>query len=147
MSHWVHFKKIFKCVGVILKTRMKLNKSLLLNLYCSFAYSYFIYCNHVWGNTYPTNLKKILYCRQKNLLESRHWWLEMSLRWHIGWCHYNALGITHLGIPGQLDISHDHLFAYHRVIFFYESKMALTRFITSMNVSHSGVIASVIAKS
>ena len=61
-------KKIAKCVGVILKARKKLNKSVLLNLYYSFAYPYFIYCNHVWGNTYPTNLKKLLYCR-KNLLE------------------------------------------------------------------------------
>ena len=50
-------KKNSKCVGVILKARKKLNKSSLLNLYYSFAYPYFIYCNHVWGNTYPTNLK------------------------------------------------------------------------------------------
>ena len=50
-------KKISKCVGVILKARKKLNKSVLLNLYYSFAYPYFIYCNHVWGNSYPTNLK------------------------------------------------------------------------------------------
>ena len=53
-------KKISKCVGVILKAQKKLNKSILLNLYYSFAHPYLIYCNHVWGNTYPTNLKK--YC-------------------------------------------------------------------------------------
>ena len=61
-------KKISKCVGFILKAR---KKSVLLNLYYSFAYPYFIYCNHVWGNTCLTNLKKLLYCR-KNLLELQH---------------------------------------------------------------------------
>ena len=58
-------KKISKCVGVILKARKKLNKSILLNLYYSFAYLYFIYCNHVCGNTYPTNLKKITVLQKK----------------------------------------------------------------------------------
>ena len=58
-------KKIAKCVGVILKARKKLNKSVLLNLYYSFAYPYFISCNHVWGNTYPTNLKKITVLQKK----------------------------------------------------------------------------------
>ena len=58
-------KKISKCVGVILKARKTLNKSVLLNLYYSFAYPYFIYCNHVWGNTYPTNLNKMFVLQKK----------------------------------------------------------------------------------
>ena len=58
-------KKISKCLGVILKARKKLNKSVLLNLYYSFAYPYFIYCNHVWGNTYPTNLNKMILLQKK----------------------------------------------------------------------------------
>ena len=58
-------KKISKCLGVILKARKKLNKSALLNLYYSFAYPYFIYCNHVWGNTYPTNLNKMIVLQKK----------------------------------------------------------------------------------
>ena len=58
-------KKISKYVGVILKARKKSNKYVLLNLYYLFAFPYFIYCNHVWGNTYPTNLKQILYCSKK----------------------------------------------------------------------------------
>ena len=58
-------KKISKCVGVILKARKKLKKSVLLNLYYSFTYPYFIYCNHVWGNTYPTNLKKNIVLQKK----------------------------------------------------------------------------------
>ena len=60
-------KKISKCVGVILKARKTLNKSVLLNLYYSFAYPYFIYCNHVWGNTYPTNLNKMFVLQKKTL--------------------------------------------------------------------------------
>ena len=58
-------KKIAKCIGIILKARKKLNKSVLLNVYYSFAYPYFIYCNHVWGNIYPTNLKKITVLQKK----------------------------------------------------------------------------------
>ena len=58
-------KKISECVGVILKARKKLNKSVLLNLYYSFAYPYFIYCNHVWGNTYPSNLNKMVVLQKK----------------------------------------------------------------------------------
>ena len=46
----------------------KLNKSVLLNLYYSFAYRYFIYCNHVWGNTYPTNLNKMIVLQKKKLI-------------------------------------------------------------------------------
>ena len=58
-------KKISKCVGVILKARKKLNKAVLLNLYYSFAYPYFIYFNHVWGNTYRTNLNKMVVLQKK----------------------------------------------------------------------------------
>ena len=50
---------------VILKARKKLNKSVLLNLYNSFAYPYFIYCNHVWGNTYPSNFNKMVVLQKK----------------------------------------------------------------------------------
>ena len=46
---------------------MKLNKSVLLNLYYSFAYPYFIYCNHVWGNTYPINLNKMVVLQKKRI--------------------------------------------------------------------------------
>ena len=62
-------KKVSKCLGVILKACKKLNKSVSLNLYHSFAYPYFIYCNHVWGNTYPANLNKMIVLQKKNWLE------------------------------------------------------------------------------
>ena len=34
-------------------------------LYYSFAYPYFVYCNHVWGNNYPTNLEKLVLVQNK----------------------------------------------------------------------------------
>ena len=45
----------------------KIAKSSLINLYHSFAYPYLIYCNHVFGNNYPTNLEN-LHLVQKKLI-------------------------------------------------------------------------------
>ena len=58
-------KKLCKCVGILAKARKKLHKSSLLTLYYSFAFPYFIYCNHVWGNTYQTNLKSLVLVQKK----------------------------------------------------------------------------------
>ena len=58
-------KKLSKCVGILAKARRKLHKSSLLTLYYSFAFPYFIYCNHVWGNTYQTNLKSLVLVQKK----------------------------------------------------------------------------------
>ena len=52
--------KLAKCAGILIKARMKLPKSSLINLYYCFAYPYLIYCNHVWGNNYPTNLERLI---------------------------------------------------------------------------------------
>ena len=52
-------KKLSKCAGIIAKARRKLHRSSLITLYYSFAYPYFIYCNHVWGNNYASTLEKI----------------------------------------------------------------------------------------
>ena len=57
--------KLSKCTGILLKARKKLPKSALISLYYSFAYPYFIYCNHVWGNTYPSNLEKVVLIQKK----------------------------------------------------------------------------------
>ena len=51
-------KKLSKCVAIISKARKKLYKPSPIMLYYSFAYPYFMYCSHVWGNNYPTNLEK-----------------------------------------------------------------------------------------
>ena len=53
-------KKLSKCVGILAKARRKLHKSSLLTLYYSFAFPNFIYCTHVGGNTYQTNLKSLV---------------------------------------------------------------------------------------
>jgi len=52
-------KKLAKCAAIFIKARKVLDKSTLINLYYSFAYPYLIYCNHIWGNTYPTCLEKL----------------------------------------------------------------------------------------
>ena len=57
--------KLSKCAGILLKARKKLNKSALISLYYSFAYPYFIYCNQVWGNTYPTNLRRMVLLQKR----------------------------------------------------------------------------------
>ena len=51
--------KISRGIGIILKSRKYLNKESLLTLYYCFIYPFLIYCNHVWGNTYKTNLSKL----------------------------------------------------------------------------------------
>ena len=58
-------KKIAKRIGILLKARKKLHRSSLISLYYSFAYPYLIYCNHVWGHSYKTNLEPIV-LMQKN---------------------------------------------------------------------------------
>ena len=58
-------KKLSKCIGILAKARKVLYKSCLINLYYTFAYPYFIYCNQVWGNAYQTNLEKNCTCAKK----------------------------------------------------------------------------------
>ena len=57
--------KLSKCAGILLKARKKLNKSALILLYYSFAYPYFIYWNQVWGDTYPTNLGRMVLLQKR----------------------------------------------------------------------------------
>ena len=58
-------KKLCKCIGILSKARRKLQKSSLISLYYSFAFPYFIYCNHVWGNTYQTNLNNAVLVQKR----------------------------------------------------------------------------------
>ena len=58
-------KKLSKCIGILAKARKVLYKSCLINLYYTFAYPYFIYCNQVWGNAYQTNLEKIVLVQKR----------------------------------------------------------------------------------
>ena len=43
----------------------KIYKSTLISLNHSFAYLYFIYCNHVWGKNYPSCLERISLIQRK----------------------------------------------------------------------------------
>ena len=52
--------KVARGLGVILKARRVLNSNSLKTLYFSFIYPFFIYCNHVWGCTYETNLRPLI---------------------------------------------------------------------------------------
>ena len=58
-------KKLSKCVAILTKARKKLEKNCLISLYYSFAYPYFIYCNHVWGSNYRTSLEKLFVLQKK----------------------------------------------------------------------------------
>ena len=58
-------KKLSKCTAILLKARKVLGKCCLTTLYYTFAYPYFIYCNHVWGNTYQTNLDRLMIIQKK----------------------------------------------------------------------------------
>ena len=53
-------KKLCKCTAILLKVRKVLHNNCLINFYYTFAYPYFIYCNNIWGNTYPTVISKTL---------------------------------------------------------------------------------------
>ena len=57
--------KISRSLGMIIKARNYLNKDGLVNLYYSFIYPYLTYCNHIWGNTYKTNLQKLVSLQNK----------------------------------------------------------------------------------
>ena len=58
-------KKLAKCIGILCKARRQFSKATLISLYFSFAYPYLMYCNHVWGNTYPTKLQKMFLLQKK----------------------------------------------------------------------------------
>ena len=61
-------KILFKCVAIIFKVRKGPYKPSLIMLYYSFAYPIFMYCNHVTGDDYPTNLEKKLVLVQTKLV-------------------------------------------------------------------------------
>ena len=37
----------------------------MINLYYAFIFPYLMYCNHIWGNTYKTNLSKLQVLQNK----------------------------------------------------------------------------------
>ena len=60
-KHCEHISsKISKSIGVLFRLKQFIPQDLLLNLYYSLVYPYFIYCNIVWSNTFS--------CHKRNLI-------------------------------------------------------------------------------
>ena len=57
--------KIARWIGMIIKARNYLNKNGLMALYYSFVYPYLMYCNHIRGFTYKTNLRRLVILQNK----------------------------------------------------------------------------------
>ena len=57
--------KISRGIVMIIEARQYLNKSGLMSLYYSFIYPYHTYCNHIWGATYKTRLKRLVMLQNK----------------------------------------------------------------------------------
>ena len=64
--------KISRGIGISLKSRKYLNEESLLTLYYCFIYPFLIYCNHVWGNTWKTNLSKLQILQKPG--SANHYW-------------------------------------------------------------------------
>ena len=52
--------KISRGLGILYRGRKFFNEKTMLTLYNVFIYPYFMYCNEVWGNTYPTYLDPLI---------------------------------------------------------------------------------------
>ena len=59
--------KIAREIGMTIKAREYLNKQGLLSLYYSFIYPYLTYCNHIWGSTYISRLRRLITLQNKAL--------------------------------------------------------------------------------
>jgi len=57
--------KIARGIGMLIKARKCLDKTTLRNLYYTFIYPYFIYCNQIWGSTYVSNIYKLTILQKK----------------------------------------------------------------------------------
>ena len=57
--------KIARGIGMLIKARPFLNKVGLMSRYYSFIYPYLTNCNHIWGATYKTRLKRLVILQNK----------------------------------------------------------------------------------
>ena len=64
--------KISRGIGMIIKARQYLNKQGLISLYYSFIYPHLTYCNHIWGSTYKTSLKRLTTLQNKAVRITAH---------------------------------------------------------------------------
>ena len=51
--------EVSRGMGMIIKARNYLTRNGLLTLYYTFVYPYLTYINHIWGNIYQSNLKRL----------------------------------------------------------------------------------------
>ena len=57
--------KVARGIGILIKARHYLSKQCLVSLYYSFIYPYLIYCNHIWGTAYVSNLSRLTILQKK----------------------------------------------------------------------------------
>ena len=57
--------KLSKCFGILCKAKRILNRNTMINLYYTFIYPYYIYCNNIWGSTYKTHLDRLFILQKK----------------------------------------------------------------------------------
>ena len=81
-------RKLSRSIGTIIKARHFLNKHGLIALYFTFLYPYLSYCNHIWGSTSKTNLKKLTTLQNKAIRIISH----MNARKNCD-AMYNEIGI------------------------------------------------------
>ena len=86
--------KIARGIGMIIKARQYLNKQGLISLYYSFIYPYLTYCNHIWGSTYKTSLKRLTTLQNKAVRIIAH------ARWRAScdpiYKHLNIMKLAHI---------------------------------------------------
>ena len=57
--------KLSRGIRMIIKANQYLNKTGLMSLYYSSIHPYLTYCNHIWGATYKTRLKRLVKLQNK----------------------------------------------------------------------------------
>ena len=86
--------KIARGIGMIIKARQYLNKQGLISLYYSFIYPYLTYCNHIWGSTSKTSLKRLTTLQNKAVRIIAH------ARWRASsdpiYKHLNIMKLAHI---------------------------------------------------
>ena len=86
--------KIARGIGMIIKARQYLNKQGLISLYYSFIHPYLTCCNHIWGSTYKTSLKRLTTLQNKAVKIIAH------ARWRAScgpiYKHLNIMKLAHI---------------------------------------------------
>ena len=103
--------KLSRSIGMIIKARHFLNKHGLIASYHSFLYPYLSNCNHIWGSTYKTNLKKLTTLQNKAIRIIS----QMNARKNCD-AMYNQLGIVKFVNINKYLIGRFMFRVYHRQV-------------------------------